>query len=92
MKDSKKIYQEFGGICDIGVSLEHNGYKGGDASHGGFVKIEIENLCLMSMSLNGREVDQGETFELLFSGDCERDVLISALKMMVKELEDNPSI
>jgi len=89
MKDSKKIYQEFISACAIGVSLEHNGYKGGDSGHGGFVKIEIENLTCTDMSLNGRET---EKFELLFSGDCERDVLISALKMIVKELENNPSI
>jgi len=46
-------------------------------------------LTCTDMSLNGRET---EKFELLFSGDCERDVLISALKMIVKELENNPSI
>jgi hypothetical protein len=41
------------------------------------------------MSLNG--VDCNE-FELMFRGDSERETFLSALKMIVKELEENTDI
>lgn len=85
----KKIYQEFTSANIIGVELEHNGKQGGDAGHGGFVKIHIEDIASTCMKLNGVECDE---FELSFHGDTERETLLSALKMIVKELEDNPFI
>jgi hypothetical protein len=86
---SKKIYQEFSLANIMGVTLEHNGFGGGDAGHGGFVKLTIENLGSTDMSLNG--VDCNE-FELMFRGDSERETFLSALKMIVKELEENTDI
>ena len=86
---SKKIYQELTSANIIGVTLEHNGFQGGDGGHGGFVKLVIEDLACTSMEVNGVE---SEKFELLFRGDTERETFLSALKMIVKELEDNPSI
>jgi hypothetical protein len=83
----KKIYQEFTSANIIGVTLEHNGKQGGDAGHGGFVRLVIENLVCTCMEVNG---EQCEKFELEFRGDTERDTFLSALKMVVKELEDNP--
>jgi hypothetical protein len=41
------------------------------------------------MELNGKECDK---FELVLRGDTERETLLSALKMIVKELEDNKTI
>ena len=84
---TRKVYQEFISANIIGVTLEHNGYQGGDAGHGGFVRIKIENIASTSMEVNRQE---SENVELIFRGDTERDTLISALKMIVKELEDNP--
>jgi hypothetical protein len=86
---SKKIYQEFTSCNILGVTLEHNGFKGGDSGHGGFVSITIEDLSSTSMELNGKECDK---FELVLRGDTERETLLSALKMIVKELEDNETI
>lgn len=85
----RKIYQEFTSVNSIGVTLEHNGLQGGDAGHGGFVKLIIQDLGDTSMEVNGLECGK---FELLFRGDTERETLVSALKMVVKELEDNPSV
>jgi len=84
---SKKIYQEFTSLNILGVTLEHNGFKGGNG--GGFVSITIEDLSSTSMELNGKECDK---FELVLRGDTERETLLSALKMIVKELEDNKTI
>ena len=86
---SKKIFQEFTSANILGVALEHNGLQGGNHSHGGFVKIIIENLANTNMALNGEDC---EWFELTFRGDSERNTLLSALKMIVKELENNTTV
>jgi hypothetical protein len=86
---SKKIYQEFSLANIMGVTLEHNGFCGGNASHGGFVKLSIENLSSTYMTINGNDCNE---FELIFRGDSERETFLSALKMIVKELEENESI
>jgi hypothetical protein len=86
---SRKIYQEFTSNNIIGVTLEHNGFGGGNASHGGFVKLKIKDLASTYMTLNGIDCNE---FELMFRGDSERETLLSALKMIVKELEENTDI
>jgi hypothetical protein len=86
---SRKIYQQFNSANIIGVTLEHNGFGGGNASHGGFVKLTIENLSSTYMTLNGNDCNE---FELIFKGDSERETFLSALKMIVKELEENTNI
>jgi hypothetical protein len=86
---SKKIYQEFSSANIIGVTLEHNGFKGGDAGHGGFVKLIIKDLASTSMEVNGKDCQK---FELLIKGDTERETFLSALRMVVKELENNPIV
>lgn len=80
----RKVYQEFTSANIIGVTVEHNGIQGGDAGHGGFVKIIIEDLGSTSMAIGGKETQK---FELEIRGDCERETFISAFKMIVKELE-----
>lgn len=86
---SKKIFQTFINANIISVTLEHNGFQGGDAGHGGFVKITIKDLSGTCMMLNGKDC---ESFELEFKGDAERITLLSALKMITKELEENTKI
>jgi hypothetical protein len=80
----RKIYQEFSSANIIGVTLEHNGFKGGDAGHGGYVKVVIEDLGSTCMELNGVECQK---IDLVFRGDTERETFLSALKMIVNELE-----
>lgn len=86
---SRKVYQEFTSANILGVTLEHNGFRGGDAGHGGFVRIAFENLSSTSMQVNGEYCD---SFEFTFRGDTERDTLLLGLKMIVKELEKNPRV
>ena len=59
---SKKIYKEFASANIIGVTLEHNGFQGGDAGHGGFVRLVIQNLSSTFMEVNGQ---MSEEFELV---------------------------
>lgn len=82
----REIYKEFASANTIGVRLQHNGFKGGDAGHGGFVRITIKDIASTVMFVNGQESNE---FQLEFCGDAERETLLSALKMIVKELEDN---
>ncbi len=77
------VYQEFTSANILGVTLQHNGYQGGDAGHGGFVRVKFKNIAGTLMELNGKETDE---FEITFRGDCERDTFIQALNMLVSEL------
>lgn len=92
MKESRLIYKEFVSANIIGVTLEHNGNQGGDSGHGGFVRIVIKNLASTDMQVNTVQCEEGEQVELKFMGDCERETLTEALKMIVEELEAHPYI
>jgi DNA-directed RNA polymerase subunit L len=81
----RKIEQNFT-LCNIlDVTLEHNGFQGGDAGHGGYVKMNFRNQGA-AIEVNGK---QCEKVELIFRGDTERVTLVDALKMIVKELEEH---
>ena len=84
---NKVISEEFVSANIVRVTLEHNGLQGGDAGHGGFVKILFEDVASTTMEINGNEVSK---FELTLRGDTERKTFIDAFKMIVKELEENP--
>jgi hypothetical protein len=86
MSKVRKVYKEFINANIIGVTLEHNGYGGGDAGHGGFVRIIIEDLASTCMEVNESE---SKSFELLIRGDAERETFLEAFKMIVAELENN---
>jgi len=74
------------------VSVEHNGFRGGDAGHGGYVKIAFEDIACTSMNAFVEDHDEcGDVkrINMLFRGSCERETLLEGLKMIVKELEEN---
>lgn len=81
-----KIEKEFVSCNILKAELEHNGMQGGDAGHGGFVKIKLKDQSSTCMFLNGQEASE---IELEVRGDSERETLIEALKMIVAELELN---
>lgn len=80
----RKVNKEIVSANIIGVLVEHNGIQGGDAGHGGYVKINIKDLASTSMEVNGED---GANLELIMRGDTERETLIDALKFIVNELE-----
>ena len=80
----KKI--QISNACIINAGIEENGYQGGDAGHGGFVQLLIENKGGFCFKV--KTVDD-EYFELLVQGDAERDVLIESLEFWLKELKDD---
>jgi hypothetical protein len=88
----RKIYNEFTSANIIGVTVEHNGYQGGDSGHGGYVKILFEDLASTDMEANmiKGNFNEPDKIELIFRGSTERATLLAALKMAVKELEEHP--
>jgi len=81
----------------LGVTVEHNGYQGGDSGHGGYVKINIKDLggtnmtCKLKMGdkvlVDAKCYDDFDSIELSVFGSTERATLVDALKMVIKELE-----
>ncbi len=89
MKTRRVIETEFMNINVLGLKIEHNGTKGGDAGHGGFVSITLVNEGSTFMELNGVKTDG---FNFTFRGDSERDTLISALHVIINELEKHKNV
>lgn len=76
--------KEICNACIISAGIEENGYQGGDAGHGGFVQLLIENKGGFCFKV---ETVDNSYFELLVQGDAERDVLIESLEFWLKELK-----
>jgi hypothetical protein len=73
--------------CNImKVSLLHNGSEYGNSGKGPFVKIKFENHASTEMYLNGKEVDD---FTIEFRNNSERDQLVTALELILKELKND---
>ena len=85
MEKSRRIYEEFWSCNGISVEVEHNGFKGGDAGHGGYVYIKICDLASTSMEINGFKQD----LELVLRGDTERETFVDALEFILKELKEH---
>jgi hypothetical protein len=91
----RKLTLEHNGLCIINATLEHTGYQGGDAGHGGYVAMTFQDSGSASMECyvndDTSRVEPVEKIEIVFRGDDERDGLIKTLKAFVKELEENPT-
>ena len=81
----KKASKEIVSANILKVSVAQTGYMGGDAGHGGYVKIEFEDISSTCMQVNGVQLNK---FNISFLGDSERDTLIEALKFVLSELEE----
>jgi hypothetical protein len=83
---TRKLTKEFISANVLETTVEHNGCKGGDAGHGGFVKITFRDLSCTSMEVNGVECEE---FSFEFQGSAERETLINSLEMILDELKNN---
>lgn len=71
--------------CNIlKAEITENGFKGGDAGHGGFVSLKLTDLASTCIEINGVNAN---TVEITVRGDSERRTLIEALKFFIKSLE-----
>jgi hypothetical protein len=99
----RKITKEFIICNQLSATVEHNGYKGGDAGHGGYVEITFQDMGGTAMELKyeaenyeGLKINKVNVHEtdlnkvtLRFMGDSERDTLVSSLRFILQELESN---
>lgn len=86
---TRTVIKEMVSCATMHFSVEHNGFQGGDAGHGGYVSIKIGTDGTASIFLNGEET---EGFSIRLEGDMERDVFVEGLKMIVTELETFTSV
>lgn len=84
----RKSIKEFASMNILEVTVEHNGYQGGDAGHGGYVKITYKDLGGTSMELNGEDYC-GEEFTIIFKGSTERYTFVESLKFILEELKSD---
>jgi hypothetical protein len=86
---TRKLTKEFISANVLETTVEHNGCKGGDAGHGGFVKITFKDLSCTMMEVNGIECEE---FSFEFQGSAERETLIDSLEMVLDELKNNKRV
>ena len=86
---TRKITKEFASMNILETTVEHNGCQGGDAGHGGFVRITFKDLSCTMMEVNGVECDE---FSITFKGSSERETLIASLDMILTELKNNNTV
>ena len=86
---TRKITKEFISANFLETTVEHNGCQGGDAGHGGFVKITFENISSTMMLVNGERCGK---FSFEFQGSAERETLIDSLEMILTELKNNKTV
>ena len=91
----RKLTLEHNGLCIIDATLEHTGYQGGDAGHGGYVAMTFQDMGSTSMECyvndDTSRAEPVEKIEIVFRGDEERSCLVRILKAFTKELEKNPN-
>lgn len=85
----RKASTTFISANSLEVTVEHNGYKGGDAGHGGYVTVELIDQGGTCMEIYGKDT---ERICFTFRGDYERDTLIQSLKFIIDELTTYPSM
>ena len=86
---TRKLTKEFISANVLETTVEHNGCQGGDAGHGGFVRITFKDLSCTSMKVNGIECEE---FSFEFQGSAERETLIESLEMILDELKNNKRV
>jgi len=89
----RKLTLEHYGLCIINATMEHTGYQGGDAGHGGYVAMTFQDMGSTSMECyvndDTSRAEPVEKIEIVFRGDEERSCLVRILKAFTKELEKN---
>ena len=79
----RKVYQRGIATQKLTVHLEHNGVHPVNPKFKGYVKIKLINEGCTSMEVNGKEA---KSVEITLRGKTERENLIQALKVVLREL------
>jgi len=71
------------------VEAGTNGYQGGDTGHGSRTYFRIENAGGTDIEAQLIGPFGTDGIEVTLGGDCELETIITALKFIIKVLEDN---
>ena len=88
-----KSTQAFINVSILEISVETNGYQGGDASHGGYLKVEFKNLgatnweCNVNGYLEKERINLPKSVELIFRGDSEIENFYESIKHIKEYLD-----
>ena len=91
VKNAKRFVR-FQNACMLDLMVEHNGEVSGDAGHGGFINLKLEfDSFAIFVDFKGEEkvdsINNLESMNISILGEYERKTFISALKVIVDELE-----
>lgn len=89
----RKSTQEFIHFSIFEVTVETNGYQGGDASHGGFLKVNLRDLrginweCNVDGYFEKERINIPKSVELIFRGDPEIKIFYENIKHIKEYLD-----
>lgn len=84
----RKSTKVFTSMNILETTVEHNGFQGGDAGHGGYVTVTFTDLSGTSMEVNGVDFC-GEQFSITFKGSTERQTFVESLQFILDELKSD---
>lgn len=88
-----KNTQEFINFSIFEVTIETNGYHGGDAGHGGFLKVEFKDSsatgweCIVDKYDEYEKTEQPRSVKLTFRGDSEIENFYESIKYIKEYLD-----
>lgn len=83
MNEIKLMKREYPNACNTKFEIEFNDLKGGDAGHGGFLRLKFEQDTEIEVKTTKTSV------EIKVTGDDERIYLKHSLKAIADFLENN---
>jgi hypothetical protein len=80
--------REWRGACEGSVSFCTNGPQGGDAGHGGYLRVTFTNAAstFMQVAVDGEEPKAASSITLTFRGDAEVEAAIQCLEFLADKL------
>jgi hypothetical protein len=77
------------GLCGGSVEFCTNGPQGGDAGHGGFLRVTFHNSAstCIEVAVDHAEPKAADTIAITFRGDAEIAVAIEAIEFLAAKLK-----
>lgn len=88
-----KSTQEFINASIFEVTVETNGYQGGDAGHGGYLEIDFKDLsataweCTVNKYREKEKIEFPRSVKFIFRGDSEIENFYESIKYIKEYLD-----
>lgn len=88
-----KSTQEFINFSIFEVTVETNGYQGGDAGHGAYLEVEFKDLsatyweCTIDNHIEKEKTELPRSVKFIFKGDAEIENFYESVKHIKKYLD-----